>query len=101
VKTRSLAAACILLGLSLAACAGEPPPALSEPAVMQASLGAPAAPGAKPRKVCKPSGVTGSRVGGEMVCKTQAEWEAIAARHRRDTDTMRDRAMQGQTSKGM
>jgi hypothetical protein len=34
---------------------------------------------AKERKICRPDGETGSRLGGR-VCRTEAEWDAIRKR---------------------
>lgn len=41
---------------------------------------------AKEKKVCRASELTGSRLGGKTVCKTQAEWEADRLAHQRDLD---------------
>lgn len=40
---------------------------------------APAAPVDPNKKVCKTIKETGSRLGGKRECKTQAEWDRIAA----------------------
>ncbi|WP_343528687.1 hypothetical protein [Sphingomonas sp.] len=46
----------------------------------------PAAPPVKEKKICRVEEKTGSRLGAKRICRTQAEWDAIAADARKDTD---------------
>ena len=45
----------------------------------QTTTNAPAAPVDPDKKICKTIKETGSRLGGKSECKTQAEWDRIAA----------------------
>lgn len=46
----------------------------------------PTPPPAKEKKVCRIEEKTGSRLGARRICRTQAEWDAIAADARKDMD---------------
>ncbi|MGE7206147.1 hypothetical protein ACQKJZ_10765 [Sphingomonas sp. NPDC019816] len=41
----------------------------------------------KEKKICRMQETTGSRLGGKRICKTQAEWDEIAANARNDVET--------------
>jgi len=73
--------------------------ALAAPAVAFAADPAPAAPAAaavpastkaavdkKDRQVCKTIGEPGSRLGGKRVCRSQAQWNELAAQQRQEMD---------------
>jgi hypothetical protein len=62
----------LFLSLALAAAAAENPPADGATTTTQ-----PAKP-VKPKKICKATRMTGSSI-GRRVCKTQEQWDAIAA----------------------
>lgn len=61
------------------------PISIAAAALLLAAGQAPAAPATKPatadpdKKVCRTLKETGSRLGGKRECKTQAEWDRIAA----------------------
>ena len=78
--------------VALAACA-----ALAAPSLAFAADPAPAAGAAAPtlakadvnkkdRKVCKTIPEPGSRLGGKRVCRSQAEWNELAAQQRQELD---------------
>ena len=41
---------------------------------------------AKEKKICRVQETTGSRLGAKRICKTQAEWDEIAANARNDVE---------------
>ena len=41
---------------------------------------------AKEKKISRVQGTTGSRLGAKRICKTQAEWDEIAANARNDVE---------------
>ncbi|WP_294269529.1 hypothetical protein [Sphingomonas yabuuchiae] len=41
---------------------------------------------AKEKKICRVQETTGSRLGGKRICKTQAEWDEMAANARNDVE---------------
>lgn len=57
-------------------------PALAQPATQPISVSKPAKAGDK--VVCRFINTTGSRLSGERVCKTRAQWEAESDRNRED-----------------
>ncbi|MBL8628727.1 MAG: hypothetical protein JNM81_03800 [Rhodospirillaceae bacterium] len=64
------------LGLSIATvvpAAAQPAPA--ENAAQSGDMGVGPAPKGEDPKICRRVATTGSRVGGERVCKTAAEWQ--------------------------
>ena len=40
----------------------------------------------KEKKICRVQETTGSRLGAKRICKTQAEWDEIAANARNDVE---------------
>ena len=46
----------------------------------------PTPPPAKEKKICRVQETTGSRLGGKRICKTQAEWDEMAANARNDVE---------------
>jgi len=68
--------------------------ALAVPALAFAADPAPATPGAAPaveknkkdRQVCKTMEEKGSRLGGKRVCRSQAQWDEIAAQQRQEIE---------------
>ncbi|CAM3207919.1 MULTISPECIES: hypothetical protein [Sphingomonas] len=47
----------------------------------------PTPPPVKEKKICRVQETTGSRLGAKRICKTQAEWDEIAANARNDVDS--------------
>lgn len=47
----------------------------------------PTLPPAKEKKICRVQETTGSRLAAKRICKTQAEWDEIAANARNDVET--------------
>ncbi|MDZ7283080.1 hypothetical protein KV697_09720 [Sphingomonas sanguinis] len=45
----------------------------------------------KERKICRVQETTGSRLASKRICKTQAEWDEIAANARNDVQNATDR----------
>ncbi|MFN3676623.1 MAG: hypothetical protein ACK4TC_11635 [Sphingomonas pseudosanguinis] len=41
----------------------------------------------KEKKICRVQETTGSRLAAKRICKTQAEWDEIAANARNDVET--------------
>lgn len=64
-----------LFTLALLLAAAQAQPTTTAPA----APAAPAAPVDPDKKICKTIKETGSRLGGKRECKTQAEWDRIAA----------------------
>ncbi len=56
----------------------------------QAEPAPPPAP-VKERKICRVQETTGSRLASKRICKTQAEWDEIAANARNDVQNATDR----------
>ncbi|WP_294235912.1 hypothetical protein [uncultured Sphingomonas sp.] len=57
----------------------------------------PTPPPAKEKKICRAQETTGSRLAAKRVCKTQAEWDEIAANAR---NTVEDSATRMNTNNG-
>lgn len=57
-------------------------PIFAQPTQQPGALAKPAK--AQDKLVCRLVNTTGSRLGGERVCKTRAEWEAESDRNRED-----------------
>ena len=45
----------------------------------------------KEKKICRVQETTGSRLSSKRICKTQAEWDEIAANARNDVQSATDR----------
>ena len=60
-------------------------PVFAQPAPHAAGIQKPSK--AQDKVVCRLINTTGSRLGGERVCKTRAEWDAEADRNREDFET--------------
>jgi hypothetical protein len=55
----------------------------------------------KEKKICHTETVTGSLIARQRICKTQAQWDEIAAATRRDMDKYtRRQGMGGETGSG-
>jgi hypothetical protein len=92
----SVLAACSALLLSTAAGAEPQSPGAREPSVGQAAAGSTASEPAKEqesaevgdpdRRICKKITYTGSRLGGEKVCKSARQWSEIRQESRDATE---------------
>lgn len=76
--SRFLVLSSIALSFAVSVAAGAPAaaqPAPAENAAQAADMGVGPAPKGDDPKICRRIATTGSRVGGERVCKTASEWQ--------------------------
>ena len=87
MKLLCLISACGLLAApTLAAAQNEAAPTAAAPAAASqpaATQNGAVTAGGKQKRVCKPLQHTGSRLGSTSVCKTEKEWDDLAAQYRK------------------